>query len=338
LEAELKALEAEAKAALNDARDMDAVEAARVAFLGRKGKLTAILGKLGEVPSRERPAMGRLGNEIKQSLLALIAAAEERIKDAELASALAREKIDVTLPGFSAPPGHVHPLTQTLDRMIEVFTGMGFWVEEGPEVESDYNNFEALNIGKDHPARDMQATFFVSDEVVLRTHTSPVQIRAMKKYPPPVRVICPGRVYRCDSDLSHSPMFHQLEGFMVDDHISFGHLKGVLMAFLHAFFGAEVGVRFRPSYFPFTEPSAEVDIQCVICQGKGCPVCKRSGWLEILGSGMIHPQVLKNVGYDPEKVSGFAFGMGVERIAMLKFKIDSIRAFFENDLRFLRQF
>jgi phenylalanyl-tRNA synthetase alpha chain len=338
LEAQLKALEAEAKAALAEARDLEAVEAARVAYLGRKGKLTAVLSKLGDVPSHDRPRVGRLGNEIKQSLAAMIEAAEQRIKDEALAAAIARARIDVTLPGFAPAPGHVHPITQTLDEMVSVFEGLGFWVEQGPDVETDYNNFEALNIGKDHPARDMQATFFVSDDVVLRTHTSPVQIRTMKQYPPPVRVICPGRVYRCDSDLSHSPMFHQLEGFMVDDDINFGHLKGVLMEFIHAFFGTRVGVRFRPSYFPFTEPSAEVDIECVICGGKGCPVCKRSGWIEILGSGMIHPQVLKNVGYDPEKVTGFAFGMGVERIAMLKFRIDSIRAFFENDLRFLRQF
>jgi phenylalanyl-tRNA synthetase alpha chain len=338
LEAQLKALEAEAKAALAEARDLEAVEAARVAYLGRKGKLTAVLSKLGDVPSHDRPRVGRLGNEIKQSLAAMIEAAEQRIKDEALAAAIARARIDVTLPGFAPAPGHVHPITQTLDEMVSVFEGLGFWVEQGPDVETDCNNFEALNIGKDHPARDMQATFFVSDDVVLRTHTSPVQIRTMKQYPPPVRVICPGRVYRCDSDLSHSPMFHQLEGFMVDDDINFGHLKGVLMEFIHAFFGTRVGVRFRPSYFPFTEPSAEVDIECVICGGKGCPVCKRSGWIEILGSGMIHPQVLKNVGYDPEKVTGFAFGMGVERIAMLKFRIDSIRAFFENDLRFLRQF
>lgn len=338
MEAELKALASEAKAALGSARDMEAVEAARVMYLGRKGKLTAVLSRLGDVPSADRPRVGRLGNEIKHSLTAMIGAAQDRIKDENLAAEIARARIDVTLPGFGPVAGHVHPITQTLDGMVAVFEGLGFRVEQGPDVETDYNNFEALNIGKDHPARDMQATFFVNDDVVLRTHTSPVQIRAMKRYQPPIRVICPGRVYRCDSDLSHSPMFHQLEGFMVDKDVNFGHLKGVLMAFIHAFFGTEVGARFRPSYFPFTEPSAEVDIQCVMCGGQGCPVCKRSGWLEILGSGMIHPQVLKNVGYDPEQVTGFAFGMGVERIAMLKFKIDSIRAFFENDLRFLKQF
>ena len=338
MEQELLALQAEAEEALAAARDRAAVEEVRVGYLGRKGKLTQLLARLPEVAVEDRPQLGKLGNAIKQKLLDRIAAALERDKGQALSAELERSRLDVTLPGFGFPAGSVHPVSRTLARMTEIFSGMGFWVEEGPDVENDYNNFEALNIGKDHPARDMQATFFVSEEVVLRTHTSPVQIRAMKRYPPPVRIICPGRVYRCDSDLSHSPMFHQVEGFMVDESISFGDLKGVLMAFIHEFFGPEVGVRFRPSYFPFTEPSAELDIQCVMCKGAGCPVCKKSGWLEILGSGMIHPQVLRNVGYDPEAVTGFAFGLGVERVAMLKHRVESIRSFFENDLRFLKQF
>jgi phenylalanyl-tRNA synthetase alpha chain len=335
---QLLALQAEAEAVLAAIGELEAVEALRVKYLGRKGSLTALLARLSELPPAERPAFGKIGNEVKKLLADKIDAAETRIKSAGLEESLRRARLDVSLPGFGAAAGSIHPITQTMDEMLRVLTGMGFWVEEGPDVESDYNNFEALNIGRDHPARDMQATFFVSEDVVLRTHTSPVQIRTMKKYPPPIRIICPGRVYRCDSDLSHSPMFHQVEGLMVDENISFGDLKGVLMTFIRAMFGEDLGVRFRPSYFPFTEPSAEVDMECVMCKGAGCRVCKQTGWLEILGSGMVHPQVLKNVGYDPEKYTGFAFGIGVERVAMLKFRIDSIRSFFENDLRFLKQF
>jgi phenylalanyl-tRNA synthetase alpha chain len=335
---QLLALQAEAEAALAAVRELTELEALRVKFLGKKGGLTALLARLSELPAAERPAFGKIGNEVKNRIADIIKTAETRIKSADLEAALRRQSLDITLPATGLPAGSIHPITQTMDEMIRVLTGMGFWVEEGPDVESDYNNFEALNIGKDHPARDMQATFFVSEDVVLRTHTSPVQIRTMKKYPPPIRIICPGRVYRCDSDLSHSPMFHQVEGLMVDENISFGDLKGVLMEFIRAMFGQDLGVRFRPSYFPFTEPSAEMDMECVMCRGAGCRVCKQTGWLEILGSGMVHPQVLKNVGYDPEKYTGFAFGLGVERIAMLKFRIDSIRSFFENDLRFLRQF
>lgn len=338
MEQELLALQAQAERELEQAGDPAAVEDLRVAYLGRKGKLTTLLARLPEVSAEDRPKLGKLGNTVKKALTEKIEAALSTGRDRALTAELEKARIDATLPSFGPEPGAAHPVSMTLARMVEIFTGMGFWVEQGPDVENDYNNFEALNIGKDHPARDMQATFFFSEDVVLRTHTSPVQIRTMKKYPPPVRVICPGRVYRCDSDLSHSPMFHQVEGLMVDERISFGDLKGVLMTFIHEFFGPEVGVRFRPSYFPFTEPSAEVDIQCVMCKGKGCPVCKKTGWLEILGSGMVHPQVLRNVGYDPEKVTGFAFGFGVERVTMLKYRVDSIRAFFENDLRFLKQF
>ena len=338
MEQELLDLQAQAERDLLQAPDQAAVEDLRVAHLGRKGKLTTLLARLPEVPVEDRPKLGKLGNSVKKALTDKIETALQRGRDQALQAELEKARLDTTLPSFGLPPGAQHPVSLTLARMVEIFTGMGFWVEQGPEVENDYNNFEALNIGKDHPARDMQATFFISEEILLRTPTSPVQIRSMKKYQPPVRIISPGRVYRCDSDLSHSPMFHQVEGFMVDDCISFGDLKGVLMTFIHEFFGPEVGVRFRPSYFPFTEPSAEVDIQCVMCKGKGCPVCKKTGWLEILGSGMVHPQVLRNVGYDPESVTGFAFGFGVERVAMLKYRVDSIRSFFENDLRFLKQF
>ena len=338
MEEELLALQEEAGKAVENAPDLEALNAVRVQYLGRKGKITKLLARLPELPPEEKPRVGKLGNSVKQSLQEKIKAEEEKIKERELAARLEEAHIDVTLPGYGVPPGSTHPVSQVLDDMVKIFSGMGFWVEEGPDVESDYNNFEALNIGKDHPARDMQDTFYLDEEVVLRTHTSPVQIRTMQKYPPPVRIICPGRVYRCDSDLSHSPMFHQVEGLMVDRGISFGHLKGVLMSFLQEFFGKDVGVRFRPSYFPFTEPSAEADIECVMCKGEGCPVCKDTGWLEILGSGMVHPQVLKNVDYDPEEFTGFAFGFGVERMAMLRYKIDSIRTFFENDLRFLKQF
>ncbi len=338
MEEELLALKEEAGKAVENARDLETLNAIRVEYLGRKGRLTRLLARLPELSAEEKPRIGKLGNSIKQDLQEKIKAGEDRIKQQEIAASLDEARIDATLPAWGMPPGSIHPVSRVLDDMVKIFSGMGFRVEEGPDIESDYNNFEALNIGKDHPARDMQDTFYISEEVVLRTHTSPVQIRTMQKYPPPVRVICPGRVYRCDSDLSHSPMFHQVEGLMVDKRIAFGHLKGVLMSFLQEFFGKDVGVRFRPSYFPFTEPSAEVDIECVMCKGKGCPVCKHTGWLEILGSGMVHPQVLKNVECDPQEFTGFAFGFGVERMAMLRYKVDSIRTFFENDLRFLKQF
>ena len=267
---------------------------------------------------------------------------EEIFSEAALRSrdleASRRESIDVTVPGRLPPPGRLHPITQTAVEVCRIFNWLGFETVEGPEVELDYYNFEALNIPKDHPARDMQDTFYISEEVVLRTHTSPIQVRTMEKRKPPVRIIAPGRTYRRDSDVTHTPMFHQVEGLMVGKGISFGDLKGILTTFVHQMFGPEVGLRFRPSFFPFTEPSAEVDIGCVICRGGGCRVCKGTGWLEILGSGMVDPEVYKYVGYDPEEVSGFAFGMGIERIAMLKFGIDDLRLFFENDLRFLKQF
>lgn len=335
---ELDNLRRSAESELASARDREELTAIRTKYLGRKGLLTSILRELGKVPPEERPAIGKLSNEIKEGLSAKL---DERIRAIDLearSSALISERIDVTLPGRKVKPGRLHPITQISDEISRIFMGLGFSVVEGPEVEYDFYNFEALNIPKDHPARDMQDTFYVNDNIVLRTHTSPVQVRIMEKQRPPVRVICPGKVYRCDSDTSHSPMFHQIEGLLVDKGITFGDLKGVLTSFARQVFGRNAILRFRPSFFPFTEPSAEVDIRCVMCEGSGCRVCGQSGWLEILGSGMVDPEVFKVVGYDPEEVSGFAFGMGLERIAMLKFGISDIRLFFENDIRFLDQF
>ena len=316
----------------------------RVEFLGRKGRLTLLLRALRDIPPEERPQMGEQLNRLRQLIEERLEARLAGLRASEKERILREERIDITLPGSRWERGRIHPLTLVMDEIIDVFMGMGFEIARGPDIEDDYHNFEALNIPKDHPARDMQDTFFVSHDRVLRTHTSPVQIRVMEKRKPPLQIIAPGAVYRHDDDATHSPMFHQVEGFMVDSHISFTDLKGVLTHFIRQIFRAETKVRFRPSFFPFTEPSAEIDIQCVLCGGKGaakqqaCRVCKGSGWLEILGAGMIDPQVFHFVGYDPEKVSGFAFGMGVERIAMLKFGIDDIRLFFQNDIRFLRQF
>jgi phenylalanyl-tRNA synthetase alpha chain len=310
----------------------------RVGLLGRKGDLTQLLKGLGALPEADRKEMGRLANQVKVELEGKIEEALLRIREKERQEALAREKVDVTLPGRGIPYGRKHILTQTLEEIIDIFSRLGFEVVEGPEVELDYYNFEALNIPKGHPAREMQATFFISDDVVLRTHTSPVEVRTMEKHPPPVRIISPGPVYRCDSDPTHSPMFHQVEGLLVDRGITFADLKGVLTVFVRHMFGEGTKLRFRPSFFPFTEPSAEVDIECFICGGKGCGVCSNTGWLEILGSGMTDPAVFGFVNYDPEEVTGFAFGMGVERIAMLKYGINDIRLFFANDMRFLRQF
>ena len=306
-----------------------------IRYLGRNGAVTQFLREISSLPVEERPAAGKRANTVKNDLDGKFAAALQRLETTERPDP---QQIDVTLPGRSARHGSLHPVTQILREICEIFTKLGFDVAEGPEIEKDYYNFEALNFPKDHPARDMQDTFFVSDDIVLRTHTSPLQVRIMEKTRPPVRIIAPGRVFRCDSDLTHTPMFHQVEGLLVDTHISFGDLKGILTTFVHQMFDKRTSLRFRPSFFPFTEPSAEVDILCVICRGKGCRVCSQTGWLEVLGSGMVHPAVFENVGYDPQKYSGFAFGMGVERIAMLKYRIDDIRKFFENDLRFLRQF
>lgn len=310
----------------------------KVQYLGKKGIITSHLKSLSSLPPAERPLAGKLINDVKLFIENEIAQKESILKEAELKSQLLSEYIDVTLPGKYTIPGFEHPLNKTLSEVVDIFVKMGFSVEEGPEVELDFYNFEALNIPKEHPARDMQDTFYVSDDIVLRTHTSPVQIRGMKRRKPPVRFIAPGKVYRCDADISHTPMFHQVEGLMIDRQVTFSNLKGILIAFIHTMFGHETPVRFRPSFFPFTEPSAEVDMGCILCKGSGCRVCKGSGWLEILGAGMVHPVVLENVGYDTGLYNGFAFGMGIERIAMLKYQIDDIRLFFENDLRFLRQF
>ncbi len=320
------------------ANDVSALSSLKVKYLGRKGLIAAQLKDLSAVPPEERPGVGKGINEVKAFIEQQIEAKEAKLKAEDLNRRLLAESIDITLPGKSVPFGKEHPLTTTLRDIVDIFERMGFDVEEGPEVELDYYNFEALNIPRDHPARDMQDTFYVSDDIVLRTHTSPVQIRVMERRKPPVKFIAPGKVYRCDADISHTPMFHQVEGVMVDEGITFSHLKGVLELFAHEMFGADTGVRFRPSFFPFTEPSAEIDISCILCKGQGCRVCKSTGWLEVLGAGMINPVVLKNVGYDTEVYSGFAFGMGVERITMLRYSIDDIRLFFENDIRFLRQF
>jgi phenylalanyl-tRNA synthetase alpha chain len=304
-------------------------------YLGRKGLLTLLLKRLAELPKEERPIMGRLANQVKEDLHRKFKSVSDSLtaKDAESESAF-----DVTLPGRRIPLGHLHPITKTTEEICNIFSKLGFKVVEGPEVELDYYNFEALNMPKDHPARDIQDTFYISDNVVLRTHTSPMQIRIMESKSPPVSIIAPGKVYRPDSDISHTPMFHQVEGLLVDKGISFGDLKGTLTTFVHQMFAHDTKLRFRTGFFPFTEPSAEVDIQCVICKGDGCRTCSYTGWIEILGSGMVDPEVFKAVDYDPEIISGFAFGMGVERIAMLKSGLDDIRLFFENDIRFLQQF
>ena len=319
---------------LETAPDAPAVQELSTRYLGRKGFVTRFLRNISRLPQADRAEAGKSGNQVKRQLEE---AFERKLADLEAAGPSA-DAIDVSLPGRQPPVGSVHPITSISEQICGIFARMGFEVVEGPEVESDYYNFEALNIPKDHPARDMQDTFYIDDNVVLRTHTSPVQIRVMEQRKPPVRVVAPGKVYRCDSDLTHTPMFHQVEGLLVDRNISFGDLKGVLTSFVHEMFDEQTTLRFRPSFFPFTEPSAEVDILCVMCRGKGCRVCSHTGWLEILGSGMVHPALYENVGYDAGVYTGFAFGMGVERIAMLKYGIDDIRKFFENDDRFLRQF
>ncbi len=336
---ELEQLLDEAQASVEAATDLRALDEVRVRYLGKSGVFTAQLKQLGKLPKEERPAAGQAINRAKQALQQAIEARRQTLEAAALAERLAAERIDVTLPGRGPGRGGLHPVTRTMRRIQEIFGGAGFQVAEGPEIEDDFHNFEALNIPAHHPARAMHDTFYFDDGLLLRTHTSPVQIRVMKDAEPPLKVIAPGRVYRCDSDLTHTPMFHQVEGFMVDEQVTFADLKGILIAFLHAFFEREdLDVRFRPSYFPFTEPSAEVDIQCVMCSGEGCRVCSGTGWLEVLGCGMIHPEVMRHVGIDSERYTGYAFGMGVERLAMLRYGVNDLRLFFENDLRFLRQF
>ncbi|WP_310599025.1 phenylalanine--tRNA ligase subunit alpha [Desulfobulbus sp.] len=336
MEQELLKLKQDAEEALAQVAGADQLEAFRVTFLGRKGGLlTGILRQLGQVAPEDRPRLGQLANDIK---LGLESSFEERKAQLGAAAGAVAGGTDYSLPGRYLPFGKLHPVTQVMEEICSIFEGLGFAVAEGPDVETDYYNFEALNIPKHHPARDMHDTFYVTDSILLRTHTSPMQARIMERQDPPLRYVVPGKVYRCDSDMTHTPMFHQVEGLLVDRQVSFADLKGVLTSFTHKIFERELPLRFRPSYFPFTEPSAEVDVACVICGGSGCRVCKRTGWLEILGSGLIDPEVLKMVGYDPDTYSGFAFGLGVERIAMLKYGIDDIRLYYENDLRFLSQF
>ncbi len=327
-----------AQGQVSTAADLRALDEVRVQYLGKSGLFTQQLKQMGKLPADQRPQAGQAINKAKQALQADIEARRMALEQAELEAQLSAERIDVTLPGRGVRPGGLHPVTRTLMRIEAIFASAGFSVAEGPEIEDDYHNFEALNIPSHHPARAMHDTFYFPDGKLLRTHTSPVQIRVMRDATPPVKVIAPGRVYRCDSDLTHTPMFHQVEGFMVDERVSFADLKGILHAFLQAFFEKELKVRFRPSYFPFTEPSAEVDMECVMCGGAGCRVCSHTGWLEVLGCGMIHPEVFRHVGIDGEHYTGYAFGMGVERLAMLRYGVDDLRLFFDNDLRFLRQF
>ena len=337
MEEELLRLKTEANEALAKLSTTAELESFRIKYLGRKGLFTGLMRQLGQVPAEERPRLGKLANDVKLEI-------EEQFKVREAALEAgsgwkpSKAGIDLSLPGRSIPFGKTHPVTQIMEEVCDIFLGLGFAVAEGPDVENDFYNFEALNIPKHHPARAMHDTFYVSDSVLLRTHTSPMQIRAMEKQSPPLRIIAPGKVYRCDSDITHTPMFHQVEGFLVDRKVSFADLKGVLSIFIAKIFDEQTPIRFRPSFFPFTEPSAEVDIGCVMCGGKGCRVCKQTGWLEILGAGLIDPEVFKKVHYDPDQYSGFAFGIGIERLAMLKYGINDIRLYYENDLRFLKQF
>ena len=336
----LQEIKTEAMEELGRVDSLEEIENVRIKYLGKKGALTQVLRGMGKLSPEDRPAVGKLGNEVRETLEQAINSAREQIRAREKDLQLARERIDVTLPGREILLGNKHPLTKIMDEIKEIFIGLGFSIAEGPEIETDEYNFERLNLPKDHPAREMQDTFFISENILLRTQTSPVQAHVMDAMVPnlPIRIIAPGRVFRRDDDSTHSPMFHQVEGLLVDEKVTFSDLKGTLYAFVQQMFGKDVRFRLRPSYFPFTEPSAEVDISCIMCGGMGCRTCGQSGWLEILGSGLVHPRVLEMSGYDPQRVTGYAFGMGVERIAMLKYSIDDIRLFFENDVRFLEQF
>ena len=338
LQEQLSQLLNEAGLALAQAGDVAAVEQLRVHYLGKKGMLTEQLKQLGALPAEERPRVGQWVNAAKETLQTQLNARRQELEDAQRVAQLAGETLDVTLPGRGLGMGGPHPVTRTLRRLETLFQHMGFEIVDGPEIEDDFHNFEALNIPASHPARAMHDTFYFDAHTLLRTHTSPVQIRYMQDNKPPLRVIAPGRVYRCDSDVTHTPMFHQIEGLMVDTDVSFADLKGLLSDFLERFFEKSLRVRFRPSFFPFTEPSAEADIECLICSGSGCRVCKHSGWLEVLGCGMVHPEVFRHVGIDSERYTGFAFGLGVERLAMLRYGVNDLRLFYENDLRFLQQF
>jgi len=334
----LKDIVEAAKSAIQNATDAKTLDNVRVEYLGKKGLITGYVKELGNLSAEERPLIGKEVNLAKQEVAGLTEARTKVLAEQAMHAALAAETVDVTLPGRNAEVGGLHPVTRTLQRIEQYFRQIGFQIAEGPEIEDGDHNFTALNIPESHPARAMHDTFYFNAEMLLRTHTSPVQIRVMEEQQPPLRIIAPGRVYRCDSDLTHTPMFHQVEGLMVDENVSFTDLKGILADFLQAFFEKPLNVRFRPSYFPFTEPSAEADIECVICGGEGCRVCSHTGWLEVLGCGMVHPKVFEHVNIDSEKYLGLAFGMGVERLAMLRYGVNDLRLFFENDLRFLRQF
>ena len=335
---DLTELVSHALTAVEAAAEIKTLDDVRVSYLGKKGEITAQLKSLGKLSAEERPAAGAKINEAKQTVQIAIDGKKALLEQAKIDEKLSSETIDVTLPGRDVDVGGLHPVTMVMQRIENFFRGVGYEVVEGPEIEDDYHNFEALNIPQHHPARAMHDTFYFNPNMLLRTHTSPVQVRTMENREPPFRIICPGRVYRVDSDLTHTPMFHQIEGLLIDRESSFADLKGTIIEFLQVFFEKELEVRFRPSYFPFTEPSAEVDVQCVHCVGKGCRVCSNTGWLEVMGSGMVHPKVLEMSGIDPEEYSGFAFGMGPDRLAMLRYGVDDLRLFFENDLRFLKQF
>ena len=337
-DSELIRLVTEGTTLIESADTLTGLDDVRVRYLGKSGLLTAQLKRLGQLPKEQRPQAGQEINKAKQTLQTNIDRRRSALEQQVLSQRLNSEWVDVTLPGRGLGRGGLHPVTRTLARIERLFANAGFRIEEGPEIEDDYHNFEALNIPAHHPARAMHDTFYFDEHLLLRTHTSPVQIRVMENAQPPLKIIAPGRVYRCDSDLTHTPMFHQVEGFLVDEDVSFADLKGVLYDFLQRFFERDLKLRFRPSYFPFTEPSAEVDIECVMCSGQGCRVCGKSGWLEVLGCGMVHPEVFRHVGIDSEKYTGYAFGMGVERLTMLRYGVNDLRLFFENDLRFLRQF
>jgi phenylalanyl-tRNA synthetase alpha chain len=334
----LESLADQARDAIASATDAAGLDQVRVEYLGKKGSITGLLKGLGKLSAEERPAAGAEINKVKQALQELLGERKASLESAAVAARLATETIDVSLPGRGQSTGGLHPVTRTIERISEFFEAIGFETVEGPEIEDDYHNFEALNIPAHHPARAMHDTFYINEHTVLRTHTSPVQVRVMENSEPPLKIVCPGRVYRCDSDLTHTPMFHQVEGLLISEDSSFADLKGVVEEFLRVFFEKELAVRFRPSYFPFTEPSAEVDIQCVMCNGDGCRVCSHTGWLEVMGCGMVHPSVFEYSNIDTERFTGFAFGMGVERLAMLRYGVNDLRLFFENDLRFLEQF
>lgn len=338
MQEELKQIQHEVLAKLKQVQTLDALESLRIQYFGRNGKLTKVMKGMGRLSKAERPVVGKLANQIRAELTEAFEQTTQELHCQQQAQQLAEESVDITLPGRKPAYGKAHPVTQTLERITSIFTQMGFQSVTGPEVETDYYNFDALNTPADHPARDLHDTFYLTDGHLLRTHTSPVQIRVMERQQPPVRIIVPGKAYRVDYDVSHTPMFHQVEGLLVDTHVTFSELKGILASFVQQLFSKETQTRFRPHFFPFTEPSAEVDISCTVCGGDGCRSCGGTGWIEILGAGAVDPEVFRAVGYDAEQVTGFAFGMGVERIANLQFRIPDIRTFYENDLRFLRQF